>query len=172
MNKINSSLVGKLLKLRVKCNDDVEEGAGVTFRVFKKGDNPDRDRPVFETSGLNNGGSAVAEWNTRDIRESADKSDLGYFFTAVTMRAKQIKSDDLEVKNPQIIEIKWEPDYIYQYSEACLHISSFETAPTDDILIEKQEPEYKVVAKVECDFLTKKPQQSEFLTIGKSGEHE
>jgi hypothetical protein len=57
--------VGEALKLKVSCNEDTEEGAGVTFRVYAAGAEPGRDAPVAELSGKNQGGTAEAEWTYR-----------------------------------------------------------------------------------------------------------
>jgi hypothetical protein len=61
-NSTEKGLVGETLKLTVNCNEDLEEGAGVTFRVYKEGSDPKRDKPVKELSGENRGGKAEAEW--------------------------------------------------------------------------------------------------------------
>jgi hypothetical protein len=124
----SKGVVGEALKLEASCNADVEEGAGVMFRVYGEGADPAQDAPIAEMSAVNKGGKAVAEWMAIDIREAEDTSELKYFFIAASQRAKPVKSGLITVKNPQIIEMKWEPETVYYGDEVKLIIKTFETA--------------------------------------------
>jgi hypothetical protein len=55
-------LVGEVMKLSATCNEDMEEGAGVTFKVYKEGADPKWDKAVEELASSNKGGKADAEW--------------------------------------------------------------------------------------------------------------
>jgi hypothetical protein len=127
-NSADKGLVSESLKLAVSCNEDMEEGAGVTFRVYPDGADPKRDHPVYETSSGNRGGKAEAEWTPVETREKGDASELTYFFTATARRAKEARSGSISVKNPQILEMKWEPSFIYHEQKATLKITSFEVS--------------------------------------------
>jgi hypothetical protein len=137
-------LVGEALKLSVICNEDMEEGTGVTFRVYQEGADPKRDRAAAELASSNRGGKAEAEWKPVETREAGDTAELKYFFIAITQRAKEVKSSPITVKNPRIAEMKWEPDLIYQRDEVKLRIKTFETAefnPKVKIALWEQEEE-------------------------------
>jgi hypothetical protein len=122
----DKGLVGEALKLSAACNEDMEEGAGVTFRVYTEGADPKRDRAAAELASGNRGGKAEAEWKPVETREAGDTAELKYFFIAITQRAKEVKSSSITVKNPQIVKMKWEPDAIYQGQEAKLYFTTFE----------------------------------------------
>jgi uncharacterized Zn-binding protein involved in type VI secretion len=122
----DKGLVGEAVKLSVTCNEDTEEGAGVTFKVYREG--AEQDGPEEELVSSNRSGKAEAEWKPVETREAGDTKELKYFFTAITKRAKEAKSGSITVKNPQIVEMKWEPDFVYQGDEAKLKIKTFETA--------------------------------------------
>jgi hypothetical protein len=126
-NSTGKGLVGKALTLSVSCNGDTEEGAGVIFKVYPEGADPERDSPVAELASVNKEGKAGAEWNPTDTREKGDTAELKYFFTADAKRSGRIKSPPIAIKNPQIIEMKWEPGAIYQGQEAKLYFTTFET---------------------------------------------
>ena len=98
-NGTSKGLVGEPLKLEASCNGDFEEGAGVTFRIFNKGDDPNVDRPVFETSGINEGGKAVAEWTYRYRHDPENplKEKPKFFFTANALRCKEAESGNVEI---------------------------------------------------------------------------
>jgi uncharacterized Zn-binding protein involved in type VI secretion len=127
-NSADKGLVGEPLKLAVSCNEDMDEGAGVTFRVYPDGADPKRDKPVYEAGSQNEGGKAEAEWKPVETREAGDTSELKYFFTAVARRAKLMQSDAMAVKNPQMLEMKWEPQSIYYGDDVTLSIKSMEVA--------------------------------------------
>jgi hypothetical protein len=127
-NSTDKGLAGEVLKMAVSCNEDMEEGAGVTFRVYPKGADPKRDRPVFETGSQNKGGKAEAEWTPVETREAGDTSELAYFFTATARRAEKTGSGSITVKNPQILEMKWDPSFIYHEQKATLKITTFEVS--------------------------------------------
>jgi hypothetical protein len=124
----DKGLVGEVLKMTVFCNEDMEEGAGVTFRVYEKGADPKRDYPVFEAGSQNKGGKAEAEWTPVETREAGDMSELTYFFTVSTFRAKAVTGSNITVKNPQILEMNWDPSFIYHEQKATLKITTFEVS--------------------------------------------
>jgi hypothetical protein len=100
----------------------------VIFQVYADGADPKRDRPVHEAGSQNEGGKAEAEWKPVETREAGDTSELKYFFTAAARRAKEARSGSITVKNPQILEMKWDPDFVYHGEKAKLTIHTFETA--------------------------------------------
>jgi hypothetical protein len=102
----DKGLVGEALKLSVSCNEDMDEGAGVTFRVYAEGADPKRDRAVAELASRNSGGVAEAEWtyHYRHDPENPLAEKPKYFFTANGNRCKEAKSGNVEiVKNYRII---------------------------------------------------------------------
>ena len=129
---MKNGFTGQPIKLYVELNEYVKEGAPVIFCIYKKGANIKYDKPVEKLHGINEGGKAEVVWKAKDIRETGDKKELDYFFTADTPRAAQVQSDNFEVKNPQIIEMKWEPEIFYhdddEEKELFLHITTFEVA--------------------------------------------
>jgi hypothetical protein len=124
----DKGLVGKSMKLSATCNEDMAEGAGVTFKIYREGADPKRDEAVEELASRNRGGKAEAEWNPVETREAGDTTELKYFFIAITQRAKEVKSGSIAIKNPQILEMKWEPLFIYHEQKATLNITTFEVS--------------------------------------------
>jgi hypothetical protein len=124
----DKGLVGEALKLSVSCNGDMEEGAGVTFRVYPEGADPKRDPAEAELASGNRGGKAEAEWKAQETRKPGDTAELTYFFTANTSRAEAVRGGAIAVKNPQILEMKWEPPFIYHEQKAALNITTFEVS--------------------------------------------
>jgi phage baseplate assembly protein gpV len=124
----SKGLVGEELKMEASCNGDMEEGAWVTFRVYNEGADPKRDRPVYEVSSENKGGKAEAGWKPVETREHGDKTELKYFFTVEAKRVAIVQSGSVFVKNPQIIEMRWEKPIIYYGDTTKLFIKSFEVA--------------------------------------------
>jgi hypothetical protein len=61
-NAVEKGLVGEALKLSVSCNADMEEGAGVIFRVYAEGADPKKDKPVVKLDSENREGKAATEW--------------------------------------------------------------------------------------------------------------
>jgi hypothetical protein len=95
----DKGLVGEALKLSVSCNGDMEEGTGVTFRVYPEGADPKRDRAAAELASSNRGGKAEAEW-TYQYRHDPEKpltEKPKFFFTAVSRRCKEAKSGNVEI---------------------------------------------------------------------------
>jgi phage baseplate assembly protein gpV len=92
-------LAGEALKLSVSCNEDMEEGGGVIFRVYGEGADPERDRPVEEIGSENKGGKAEAEWTYRYKHDPENplKEKPKYFFTANGVRCKEVKSGNVEI---------------------------------------------------------------------------
>jgi uncharacterized Zn-binding protein involved in type VI secretion len=92
-------LVGETLKLEASCNGDMEEGAGVTFRVYKEGANPKRDEPEYEAGANNKGGKAEAEWyyEYRHDVENPLKEKPKFFFTVNAQRCREAKSGNVEI---------------------------------------------------------------------------
>ncbi len=122
-NSTDKGLAGETVKLSVSCNDDMEEGAGVIFTIFDKDGNE-----IIELGGENQDGKAEVQWQTKDIRKVDDRSELTYTFTAIAQRIKEVKSSSITLKNPQIIEMKWEPEVLYHSNKVKLFITSFEAS--------------------------------------------
>jgi uncharacterized Zn-binding protein involved in type VI secretion len=122
-------LAGQALKLSAIFNGDAEEGAAVAFRVYREGADPKWDKPEYETGDKIKDGKAGAEWVPIDTRKPGDKTELKYFFTVSSQRAVMKQSGSVSVKNPQVLEMKWEPEFIYQGEKTKLHITTFEIAP-------------------------------------------
>jgi hypothetical protein len=127
-NGTGKGLVGAALKLQVSCNADTEEGAGVICKVYPDGADPRYDQPVAELSSRNGGGKAEAEWRPVDMREEGDATELKYFYTATALRASLIESDTIRALNPKVLEIRWEPEAVYQGDEVKLFIKTFEVS--------------------------------------------
>ena len=127
-NKPDDMLAGETYTIEAGFNEDTKEGAGVMLRVYREGSDPKRDKPVYEVGTQNLGGKATTEWKAVDTREAEDRTELKYFFTATTPRAAEKESDLIPLKNPQVVEMKWEPEVIYQEEKAKLHITTFEVA--------------------------------------------
>jgi hypothetical protein len=141
----DKGLVGEALKLEASCNADTEEGAGVIFRVYKEGADIKRDKPEYETQGTNREGKAEAGWVPAETREQGDKTELKYFFTVTTPRAEIIKSGPVSVKNPQVLEMKWEPEAIYYGDEVKLLVKTFEVADfSPEIMLKIVERQKKI----------------------------
>ncbi len=122
-NDTDKGLAGETLKLCVDCNADMEEGAGVIFKIFDK----ERNK-VGELGGENQGGKAETLWRAKDTRKDDDKSELTYTFTASAKRAKEVKSGSAAVKNPQIVEMKWKPETVFQGETVTLILITFEVS--------------------------------------------
>jgi hypothetical protein len=86
----------ELLKMEAKCNEDMEEGAVLTFRVYN---DAKRDKPVHETTAENKGGTAEAEWayhydhNPEEPLTEKPK----FFFTVNARRCREAKSGNVEI---------------------------------------------------------------------------
>jgi hypothetical protein len=95
----DKGLVGEAVKLGVTCNKDTEEGAGVTFKVYRDGADPKRDQPVEEIASSNQGGKAEAEWTYRYKHDPENplKEKPKFFFTAVGKRCQEVKSGNVEM---------------------------------------------------------------------------
>jgi len=122
------------LKLSANFNADTEEGATVVFKIYRENADPKRDKPVAILNGFNKNGEATADWEPVDVREHGDKSELRYFFTVETWRAPMVKSSLILIENPQVLAMKWEPEFIYHGDKAKLHITTFETASSSPIV--------------------------------------
>ena len=118
----------EMLKFTAHCNKDVAEGASVMFKIFREGMDTKRDKPVAELEGFNHDGKAAVSWEPIDCRETEDRTELRYFFTVETWRAPVKQSGLIPVVNPQVLEMRWEPEFIYQGDKAKLHITTFETS--------------------------------------------
>jgi len=116
------------LTLQATCNADTEEGAAVDFKIYREGADPKRDKPVAELRGFNEGGTAKVKWEPVDVREPGDRTELRYFFTVDTWRAETGQSPLILITNPQIIEMKWDPEFIYHGDKAKLRMTTFEVA--------------------------------------------
>jgi hypothetical protein len=95
----DKGLVGEALKLSVSCNEDMEEGAGVTFKVYKEGADPKLDRAEAELAAVNKGGKAEAEWpyRYRHDPENPLTEKPKFFFIATGQRCKEVKSGNVEI---------------------------------------------------------------------------
>jgi hypothetical protein len=127
-NSTGKGFVGEELKLCVSCNEDMEEGAGVIFRVYPEGADVKRDQPVAEMASANEGGTAEAQWMPKEIREASDTKELRYIFTVTSKRIKEIQSAALPVRNPRLLEMKWDPEAIYYGDKTRLLIKTFEVS--------------------------------------------
>lgn len=90
------ALVGEVLKLTVSCNVDMEEGAGVVFRVYEKGG---EDEAAAELNSVNRGGKAWAEWayEYRHDPENPPTKKPEFYFTASSRRCREVKSGEVEI---------------------------------------------------------------------------
>jgi hypothetical protein len=98
----NKGLVGEILKLAVDCNDDMDDGAGVTFVIY------DKDGNYFdEVSGVNEGGKAEAEWayNYKHDAENPLTEKPKFTFKAKARLAKEVESGNVEITQKFFIEI-------------------------------------------------------------------
>ena len=102
----SKGLVGEAMTMSASCNDDMDDGAGVVFRVYPEGATPGSDRPLAELGATNDGGKAEAEWtyHYKHDPENPLKEKPKFYFTVTAARAKELKSGDVEIG--QNIEIK------------------------------------------------------------------
>jgi hypothetical protein len=98
-NGTGKGLVGEALKLGVSCNEDVEEGAGVIFKVYPEEADAEQDRPVAELASVNKEGKAEAEWTYRYKHDPENplKEKPKFYFTATAKRCKEAKSGNVEI---------------------------------------------------------------------------
>jgi uncharacterized Zn-binding protein involved in type VI secretion len=127
-NQTGKGLAGEELKLCVSCNEGMEEGAGVIFRVYAEGADVKRDQPVAEIASTKKDGKAEAEWRPEETREAGDTKELRVYFTVSAGRTKQILGAALPVRNPRIVEMKWDPEAIYYGDKTKLLIKTFEVS--------------------------------------------
>jgi hypothetical protein len=106
-NGTEKGLVGEAVKLTVTCKGDMEEGAGVVFRVYAEGADPKKDKAVAELASENREGKAEAEWVYRYTHDPENplKEKPKYFFTATGRRCKEAKSGNVEMSQNLYIEI-------------------------------------------------------------------
>jgi hypothetical protein len=152
---VEKGLVGETIRLSVSCNEDMEEGAGVLFGVYAEGADPKKDKPVAELMSENKNGKAEAGWKPIDTREEGDTTELRYFFTATSFRTPLVHSKTFRVSNPQVLEMKWEPQAVYYGDKVKLIIKTTELAEYAlDItikLIERQNNVYIHEEKIKGD---------------------
>jgi len=105
-------LVGEALKMVAACNGDMEDGAGVIFRVFEEGADPKSDKPVYEAGAENHGGKAEAEWTYKYKRDPDNPltEKPKYFFTANAHRCKEAKSGNVEISATLRVYVYREPE--------------------------------------------------------------
>jgi hypothetical protein len=98
-NSTEKGLVGEALKLSVSCNADMEEGAGVIFRVYPEGADVKRDQPVAEMASVNKNGTAEAEWTYRYVpdEEHPLTEKPKFFFTAGGRLCTEAGSGTVEI---------------------------------------------------------------------------
>jgi hypothetical protein len=129
-----NGLAGEVLKLGVRCNGDMEEGAGVTFRVYEDGMDPERDEAVEEIGAENRGGKAEGEW-TYHYRHDAENpltEKPKYYFTANGQRCKEVRSGNVEMGMDYFLLIKIENEIIIDKDcEVKLSDGTTEYAKTD-----------------------------------------
>jgi hypothetical protein len=118
----------EIVILSAECNEDTEEGAEATFKIYREGAYPNRDKPIAVLQGFNKNGVVKAEWEPVDVRERGDRTKLRYFFTIEMWRVPATKSKLILIENPQVQSMKWEPEFIYHGDKAKLHITTFEVA--------------------------------------------
>jgi len=129
-------LAGEELKMSASCNGETEEGALVTFKLYREGDDPQRDAPEHEESAKNEGGKAEAVWKPVETREPGDKAECRYFFTVKAKRSVALQSGLISIKNPHLIEMNWEKPIMYYGDTTKLFIKSFEVAEfAPDIMV-------------------------------------
>jgi phage baseplate assembly protein gpV/uncharacterized Zn-binding protein involved in type VI secretion len=113
-NGTGKGLVGETLKLGVSCNEDVEEGAGVIFKVYPEGADAEQDRPVAELAVVNKEGKAEAEWVYRYKHDPENplKEKPKFYFTAAAKRCKEAKSGNAEIGMDYAILVQGEESII------------------------------------------------------------
>jgi uncharacterized Zn-binding protein involved in type VI secretion len=91
--------VGEALKLSVSCTADMEEGAGVIFRIYPRGADTRRDRPVAQADAANRGGTAEAEWIYRYVHDEENPltEKPEFFFVAGGRRCGEAHSGAVEI---------------------------------------------------------------------------
>jgi hypothetical protein len=128
-------LAGETLKMSVSCNEDMEDGAGVTFRVYKEGADPERDKPEYEIGSKNEGGTAEAEW-TYTYKHDPEKpltEKPKYFFTVNAQRCKEAKSGNVEISRNYVIYVRNEGGAVKNTTcTVALSDGSMEEISTDD----------------------------------------
>jgi hypothetical protein len=98
-NPSEQGLAGEALKMSVSCNADMEEGAGVIFRVYPEGADARRDRPAAELASVNRGAAAEARWTYRYAldEEHPLRAKPKFFFTAAARRCGDAESGLVEI---------------------------------------------------------------------------
>lgn len=91
--------VGEVLKLSVSCTADMEEGAGVIFRIYPHGADTRRDSPVARAASTNRGGTAEAEWVYRYVHDEGSplREKPEFFFVAGGRRCREAHSGSVEI---------------------------------------------------------------------------
>jgi uncharacterized Zn-binding protein involved in type VI secretion len=94
----DSGLVGEELTLCVSCNAEMEEGAGVLFRIYPEGADRLRDKPTAELAAVNQGGTARGMWTYRFAQEEEQplKRKPKFFFVAGAQRCRDRESGTVE----------------------------------------------------------------------------
>jgi uncharacterized Zn-binding protein involved in type VI secretion len=98
-NSVTGGRAGEALQLTASCAGDMEEGAGVIFRVYPEGADPKLDRPAAEFSSVNKAGAAQAQWAYRYVhdQEKPLTQKPKFFFTAESRRCKTVQSGNVEI---------------------------------------------------------------------------
>ncbi|MDR1625630.1 MAG: phage baseplate assembly protein V [Spirochaetia bacterium] len=106
-------LAGEALRLGAGCNADMEEGAGVVFRVYPEGADAQRDRPVAELAAANAGGTAEARWVYRYVHDAEQplREKPRFFFVAAAARCREARSGAVEISQNLEIAIVGAKEY-------------------------------------------------------------
>jgi hypothetical protein len=106
-NRTDKGLVGEALKLSVSCNEDMEEGAGVIFRIYPGGADAKREQPVAELGSANKGGTAEAQWTYHYVHDGENPltEKPRFFFVAMGQRCGDVRSGNAEISQTLHIRI-------------------------------------------------------------------
>jgi len=117
---------GEPLTVEVKCNASVEEGATVTFNIYREGDDPERDEPVETLTanvrqnrarveldsetigriiGTVIGGVAGGAIGARIGRAAGESIARRFFFTADSAGCEQVRSGVVEIEAEESAQI-------------------------------------------------------------------
>ncbi|MCL2381509.1 MAG: peptidoglycan DD-metalloendopeptidase family protein [Treponema sp.] len=92
--------MGEPITLEAACNASVEEGATVTFNIYREGADPKRDEPVETLTAINRAGRAVAEWAYQRRRDVKELMEMGrrFFFRVDSAGCEEVQSAVVEIE--------------------------------------------------------------------------
>jgi uncharacterized Zn-binding protein involved in type VI secretion len=93
-NTTSKGIVGEVIKLCVDCNDDMNEGTGVSFIIY------DSDKKkIHESSGTKCGGKAETEWTYHYQHDSENPltEKPKFMFTAKALHSSEVQSGTIEI---------------------------------------------------------------------------